>query len=282
MSRSDQPKKKAERILGEVAVRERLGGVAWLEISAPGWDGAGPGQFAMLQAEPSRCFLPRAFSVAASGDGSVSFLIAPVGAGSEEICGLTPGEEVWVTGPLGNGFDVDALLAPPEARIVVVAGGVGVAPFPLLLDRLATDCAKSDTDVLVLVGFRDAGQGEGVRPLQRAVEGLAGASVKVRMEQAFEDGSHGPTRRVTDLLADEVRPGDRVVVCGPSAMSEAVWRTCQARGVTSVWLSLETGMACGVGSCHGCALTLADGSMVRVCRDGPVFSGLDVYGGEPA
>lgn len=282
MSQSDQQSKgTADRLLGKVTAREQLGSMVWLEISVPGWGGARPGQFAMLHAEPSGCFLPRAFSVAASGDDSVSFLVAPIGVGSGEICGLMPRGEVWVTGPLGNGFDIDGLLAPPIARIVIVAGGVGVAPFPLLLHRLTRNCAKGATDVLALVGFRDARQGEGVAPLQRAAAALAEAGGDVRIELAFEDGSYGPAQRVTDLLAEEVRPGDRVVACGPSAMSKAVWQTCRTKGASSVWFSLETVMACGVGSCHGCALTLADGSMVRVCRDGPVFAGHDVYGGEP-
>ena len=30
-------------------------------------------------------------------------------------------------------------------------------------------------------------------------------------------------------------------------------------------------MACGVGSCHGCVVPLADGTTARVCREGPVF-----------
>jgi dihydroorotate dehydrogenase electron transfer subunit len=37
-------------------------------------------------------------------------------------------------------------------------------------------------------------------------------------------------------------------------------------------------MACGVGSCHGCAVPLADGSFARVCHDGPVFLGETVFG----
>ena len=32
------------------------------------------------------------------------------------------------------------------------------------------------------------------------------------------------------------------------------------------------------GSCHGCAVTLADGSFARVCHEGPVFSGDAIYG----
>ncbi len=44
------------------------------------------------------------------------------------------------------------------------------------------------------------------------------------------------------------------------------------------WVSLETNMACGVGSCHGCAIIMADGRIARVCHDGPVFTGPALYG----
>jgi dihydroorotate dehydrogenase electron transfer subunit len=63
-------------------------------------------------------------------------------------------------------------------------------------------------------------------------------------------------------------------------MMEAVWDVCRRARVERAWFSLETNMACGVGSCHGCAVTLADGSLARVCHEGPVFAGVSVYGGE--
>ena len=62
-------------------------------------------------------------------------------------------------------------------------------------------------------------------------------------------------------------------------MSEAVWRLCAPVDGVDLWLSLETVMACGVGSCHGCVITLADGSYARVCHEGPVFTGKEVFGG---
>ena len=105
------------------------------------------------------------------------------------------------------------------------------------------------------------------------------AGLRCRLEVATEDGSRGPAEKVTDLLARHLLPGDRVAVCGPWAMSEAVWRVCSAVPDVQTWFSLETKMACGVGSCHGCVITLADGSHARVCHDGPVFRGEEVFGG---
>jgi dihydroorotate dehydrogenase electron transfer subunit len=56
-------------------------------------------------------------------------------------------------------------------------------------------------------------------------------------------------------------------------MAEAVAKVCACVQDVKVWFSLEAGMACGVGSCHGCVVPLIDGSKARVCREGPVFTG---------
>ena len=134
-------------------------------------------------------------------------------------------------------------------------------------------------EVLVLLGFRDAVQLEGAVPLREAAVRMGQAGLRCRLEVATEDGSRGPAEKVTDLLRRHLQPGDRVAVCGPWAMSTAAWGVCSAVSDAQTWFSLETTMACGVGSCHGCVITLADGSQARVCHEGPVFRGEEVFGG---
>jgi dihydroorotate dehydrogenase electron transfer subunit len=263
-----------------------------LTVSAPGWRGADPGQFAILQAEPSRCFLGRALSISDEVGESVTFLVAPVGEGTRELSELAVNAAVWLLGPLGSGFDLDALVMSP-GRAVIVAGGVGVAPFPLLLSRLALryrglltappadqwdSRAAIGPEVLVLLGFRDSEQFQGSVPVREAVLRLGESGLRCRVEVAVEDGSRGPAEKVTDLLQRHVQRGDRVVACGPRAMMEAVWHVCRDVSDVEVWFSLETNMACGAGSCHGCVVTLAGGSYARVCHEGPVFAGREVFG----
>jgi dihydroorotate dehydrogenase electron transfer subunit len=281
------------RLLGRVRSSEVLGTMVRLTVDVPGWRGALPGQFVLLRAEPSRCFLARAISVSDEVGERVSFLIAPVNEGTQELCGLTAGRSVWVLGPLGKGFDLDALVMSP-GRAVVVAGGVGVAPFPLLLSRMveryralfpdpagwqAGSPSAAGPEVLILLGFRNGVQSEGSAPIREAASRMGESGLRCRLEVATEDGSRGPAERVTDLLARHLQSGDKVAVCGPPAMSQGVWGICSVVPDVETWFSLETNMACGVGSCHGCLITMADGSGGRVCRDGPVFKGEDVFGG---
>jgi dihydroorotate dehydrogenase electron transfer subunit len=263
-----------------------------LTLEIPGWCGSRPGQFALLQAQSSRCFLARAFSISDEEDEKVSFIIAPVGEGTTELCALTPGEQAWVLGPLGNGFDVE-LLAAGQGRTVIVGGGVGLAPFPLLLSRMREHSVSSlaqshgrrmdgtgtaGREVIVLLGFREARQAEGAAPVERALGMFDQGGTRSQIEIVTEDGSRGQAEKVTDTLSRRLRPDDRVVVCGPEAMAKAAWDTCSSVPGVETWFSLETKMACGVGSCHGCIISLADGSYARLCRDGPVFRGEEVFG----
>ena len=93
------------------------------------------------------------------------------------------------------------------------------------------------------------------------------------MRTASEDGHTGHQGYVTDLLAVLLEGDDAgsavVYACGPPAMLEAVRDLCAARAVPAE-LALETPMACGFGSCLGCAVPLRDGGYMRLCVDGPV------------
>jgi dihydroorotate dehydrogenase electron transfer subunit len=268
----------ARRSLAIVAENRPLGSLWWLTVQAPGWPGARPGQFVLLQALESTCFLGRPLSVAQQDGETISFLIAPIGAGTRELCGLGAGDLLWVLGPLGNGFDLDALTAGP-GRTVLVGGGVGAAPFPLLLSGLAERFAAEPAtlcehprEVLVLLGFRDLAQAAAAGPVATAATALEELGVSCPGEVATEDGSIGRPERVTDTLWRQILPGDKLAVCGPWPMTAAVAHVCAAIPDVHAWFSLEAGMACGVGSCHGCVVPLADGAQVRVCREGPVFS----------
>jgi NAD(P)H-flavin reductase len=39
-------------------------------------------------------------------------------------------------------------------------------------------------------------------------------------------------------------------------------------------------MACGMGTCKGCAIKDVDGNFKYVCTDGPVFEAARVFGGQ--
>jgi dihydroorotate dehydrogenase electron transfer subunit len=262
------------RRLLSVTGMDELGAYRVLRVADPDGPEPDPGQFAMLAAaygwgggEEQRPLLPRAFSIARRAEGESHFLLEDVGPGTRRLCHLHAGDQIWVLGPLGQGFK-----APEEGRrAILVGGGVGIAPLAILQDEMSA-AWESTT---VLLGFRD-------RARTRGAELLQGASV------ASDDGSVGHHGLVTELLAAELDRDPHAIVyaCGPAGMLEGVRALC-AELHTPAQLALEAGMACGYGACYGCAVPTRDGGYLRVCVDGPVLDAavlesVEAHAGAPA
>ena len=231
-----------------------------------------PGQFYMLATQDrweqrgQRPFLPRAFSVAETdaveGGTRLDFLIEGIGPGTDRLCGLEPGERVWVNGPLGNSFSEPRDLAPGAAGAILVGGGIGIAPLALWRGKLS----ERNIPARVLLGFRDEAHSGGLDDLFRCCE--------VRL--ASDDGHIGHHGYVTDLLAAMLEGDDAasaaVYACGPPPMLDAVAALCSEREVACE-LAMESPMACGFGACFGCAVPKPGGGYMRLCVDGPVVRG---------
>ena len=224
-------------------------------------DPSGPqpaaGQFYMLATverwgagEDERPFLPRAFSFARAAGATLSFMLEDVGPGTRRLAAVRAGEELWICGPLGEGF------RPPAEgrRPLLTGGGVGVPP----LAALATELGGRPT---ALLGFRDREHAAGAAVMEDAA-----------VTVATDDGAVGHHGLVTELLAAELGRDAHATVyaCGPPRMLEAVRALCAERDVPAQ-LALEAGMACGFGACYGCVVPVRDGGFARVCVEGPVF-----------
>lgn len=228
------------------------------------------GQFYMLTGEHwgagigERPYLPRAFSVATAErlDSGVrlGFLLEAVGPGTERLAELEPGDGLQLTGPLGQPFSMPRQIARHAAGAVLVGGGIGLAPLAILRRELA----RAAVPQRVLLGFRNRVHAGGL-DLFNCEE----------VRTASEDGHTGHRGYVTDLLAVLLEGDDAgsaaVYACGPPAMLEAVRLMCASADVAAE-LAMEAPMACGFGSCFGCAVPLAGGGFIRLCVDGPVVA----------
>lgn len=227
-----------------------------------------PGQFYMLAGErwggeTGRPYLPRAFSVARAESGRdgvrLDFLAEAVGPGTERLVALEPGHRLHLTGPLGRPFSDPGAVTPGAAGAILVGGGIGIAPLAILRRSLA----GRGIPQRILLGFRDPAHSGGVEELFRCEE--------VRL--ASDDGHLGHHGYVTDLLAvmleGDAARDSAVYACGPPAMLETVRELCLARGIGAE-LAMEAPMACGFGSCFGCAVPRSMGGYMRLCVDGPV------------
>lgn len=269
------------RRLCEVAENKASGGYRIFSLLDPEGPAPAPGQFYMLAAEhgwgegDGRPFLPRAISVAeaapsAKGGVRLDFLVEGVGPGTDRLCELTAGEEVWVTGPLGNSFSTPREVHPGAAGAILVGGGIGIAPLAIWRRYLV----ERGIPIRVLLGFRNEEHSGGLEELF-----CAGGTLCPDVRLATEDGHAGHRGYVTDLLAAMLAGDDAgsavAYSCGPPAMLEAVRALCAEQGIACE-LAMESPMACGFGACFGCAVPKQEGGYMRLCVDGPVVRGEDV------
>ena len=170
-----------------------------------------------------------------------------------------------VRGPFGTGWPVAEAAG---ADVVVVAGGIGLAPL-----RPASCCTCSS-------GAADYGERRaalrrahaGRSPLSRRARraGGAAAAVDVTVDAADADW-HGKVGVVPKLVprARFDAASAAAFVCGPEIMMRfAVQALLDARrrGRSGSHVSLERNMHCGVGHCGHCQL-----GPTLICRDGPVY-----------
>ncbi len=148
-----------------------------------------------------------------------------------------------IRGPYGSGFDIKS------GRILLIAGGVGAAPLAPLAEK-----ASSAAMVTTLLGARTKDE----LLFRERFEAVG------ELRIATDDGSAGVQGYVTHLLED-LKGFSHIYCCGPEIMMKKVLDRVEP---SIAQFSVHRYIKCGIGICGACCI---DG--LRVCRDGPVFSG---------
>jgi dihydroorotate dehydrogenase electron transfer subunit len=239
---------------------EILPGIYLMRLEAPEIVvAARPGQFVMVGCGGDT-LLPRPFSVHRVDGERLALLFSVVGKGTTRLARVKKGDNLNIFGPLGNGF----MLSPASRNVLLVAGGMGIAP----LYFLAEAAAGAGKKVTLITGARTRDALLPVSLPQHYYEkGLPPAGVNVVC--ATEDGSEGFKGLATQLVPHYLKGADQVFACGPAAMYQAMAGIPELKG-KDVQLSLEIMMGCGVGVCYGCTIKTKKG-LKQVCKDGPVF-----------
>ena len=223
-----------------------------------------PGQFNMLY----RFGLGEA-AISISGDPDhperLVHTIRSVGPLTRDLCATNPGDVIGVRGPFGAPWPLEEAVGDD---VVVVAGGIGLAPLRPAILRLLADRDRYGR-VIVLYGARDPGDLLFLDQLRRW-RGRFDAQVEVTVDRSAP-GWRGPVGVVTRLIQRaSFDPEDTTVfTCGPEIMMRFVVGELSKEGVPAenIHLSMERNMRCGVGICGHCQW-----GPFFVCKDGPVFS----------
>ncbi|MBO0711302.1 MAG: FAD/NAD(P)-binding protein [Acetobacteraceae bacterium] len=250
---------------GHVKGRRRDGPDVWtLEIEperAPA--SFAPGQFNMLTA-----FGIGEVAISMSGDpadpGRLVHTIRSVGVVSGALAQLPRGASIGLRGPFGAGWPMADLAG---RDVVVVAGGLGLAPLRPALYRLLGERDRYGR-VILLCGARSPGDILFRRDLE-SWRRRTDIDVRVTVDRGDADWK-GDVGVVTLLIPRVALDPARVtaLVCGPEVMMRFAVTALREVGVLeeAIYLSMERNMKCAVGFCGHCQW-----GTTFVCRDGPVF-----------
>lgn len=210
------------------------------------------GQFYMLRSWKEYPVLSRPISVFDADGETVSFLYKVIGKGTEMFTGLQEGDEIAVDGPHGNGFP----FLPDKKKIAFVGGGVGIAPLYLAARTYKKENPDCQADIYL---------------------GFSGKPILVR---EYEKVADRVIVNVGGFVTDDINPleYDAIMTCGPAVMMKVLYEKCVKLGCRApLYVSMENRMACGIGACLVCSCRTSGGNR-KVCKDGPVFLGSEVFG----
>ncbi len=295
--------------VAKIVAKERYRNFCRLTFRCPEIAGrALPGQFVNLYLDglrseteferlglPMAAILPRPFSIAktvplrkgeiqSDTPQALSVLFEIRGIGTNWLAQLTTDVPVRIAGPLGKGFWL-----PEEAKVaVMVAGGIGVAPFPFLAEKLK----RQGIETILLLGAQTKEKlpFDPVRaeyPLMRNGRPLSywgvdefesiGVRSAIALDKPEEGFFAGTVVQLLEawLSTQKERNGIVIYGCGPIPMLKALAKFASANNL-HCQVSLEERMGCGVGICFGCSIPIKDGGYKLCCLDGPVFDASEV------
>ena len=178
---------------------------------------------------------------------------------------LKGGETLGIRGPFGKGYPLEEFHGKD---VIILGGGVGIAPLRCLILTMLTESEKYKK-INVCLGARTPGDFiyKGWYPELRRHE-------KINLVRTVDkaDADWQETEGVVTVLLDklELDFSEAVaVVCGPPIMMKFGTYKLLEKGVKekNIYLSMEKNMSCGLGKCGHCAL-----GDYYVCKDGPVFT----------
>jgi NAD(P)H-flavin reductase len=236
-----------------------------LELETEGSDEGGfaPGQFNMLTV-----FGVGESAISMSGDpakkGGIVHTVRAVGTVSRALTELRRGDVLGLRGPFGVGWPMAEL---DGKDVIVIAGGIGLAPLRPVIYRLLAERHRFDR-VVILYGTRSPDDILFRQELESWRQRLD-IDLEVTVDHAA-GGWYGHVGVVTTLLPRLALDPEKAValLCGPEIMMRFAVQALVSMGLPeqAIYVSMERNMKCAIGLCGHCQF-----SPVFVCRDGPVF-----------
>lgn len=185
----------------------------------------------------------------------VGITVLKKGPTTKRLHEMKPGDLLGVRGPFGRSFKVTG------KKIIVVGGGVGMAPIAPLVDK----AVEKGSDITVIGGAVTKAE---LLFMERVED--AGAKLII----TTDDGTCGRKCFTTHALEEELAAEkyDECFTCGPEIMMLKVLETAKKHNVPTQ-VSMERYFKCGIGICGVCVV---DDGGLRVCKEGPNFRDVEI------
>lgn len=221
---------------------------------------AHPGQFVMIWV-PGVDEVPMSLSAFNPEENLVAITVERVGEATATLHEMTVGVTIGIRGPFGNSYETSEV-----RNALIVGGGTGLASLAPLVERLA----KQATKVTLLMGAKTRHGLLFLDRMNKLLSTVEGSSVLA----TTEDGSFGFRGVVTEpaekMLSHDGK-FDMIYACGPEQMIYKMFLISEKHNIP-LQVSLERLMRCAIGLCGTCTV-----GKYRVCKDGPVFSGQQLF-----
>lgn len=219
-----------------------------------------PGQFNMI-------YLPgigeAAISISGASSGALQHTIREAGNATQALARMKNGDCLGLRGPFGSAWPMANLISKD---IILVAGGIGMAPLRPVVNELLADRQRYG-EITLLLGSRTS---EGLLYRDELSRWQESINVQHTVDRATSDwtGNVGVVTALLERLPLPHPANTVLLTCGPEVMMWYTIRMALDRGLSesSVWVSLERNMNCAIGLCGHCQL-----GPQFVCKDGPIF-----------
>jgi len=200
---------------------------------------------------------------------TIDLTVMRIGTVTERLHTIAPGAILGIRGPYGRGYPLEEMKGKP---IVLIGGGVGLAPLRSLLLALLDDPASFSRITLLY----------GARTPEDIVYKRLIPSWRERIELRLSVDRGTPewkeTVGVVTILLDQVDldvANAVAIVCGPPIMMKFATIRLLDKGFPPerIYLSMESNMSCGIGQCRHCTV-----GPYYACKDGPVFAYAELSG----
>lgn len=194
----------------------------------------------------------------------IDVTIMNAGEVTSKLHAMNKGDVVGIRGPYGKGYPLKSFKGKD---ILIVGGGVGLAPLRSLLFTLFSDI-NNYNKVVLRYGARTPAD-----IIYKSFIPEWAKKDKVDVVGTVDVGDptwKGNVGLVTTILKDLPVDLNNVIgiVCGPPIMMKFVTLKLLELGFSpkGIYLSMEKNMSCGLGKCGHCRI-----GKYYACKDGPVF-----------